>query len=91
MEGLGTYIWNCRISEYCKKVFRSVSYYGHPDTNRIYASNKRKLINRCEKVGWWKMDEVRALRGFELRDYITDNEQLFEKLYKLEFGHSIFF
>ena len=88
MIGLGEYIWSCRIAEYCDKVFNPV-HFGETEVkkHRLWAANKRKFVNRCEKVGWTKMDEVRELKGYELKDYIRKHEDLFAKLWKLEFPH----
>ena len=47
------YFWCCRIKNYYKKVL----------------SGKfpiRKLVNRCKKVNWDKMEEVSKLKIFEI-------------------------
>lgn len=70
------YFWSCRIKSYDKKVL----------------SGKfpiRKLVNRCKKVNWDKMEEVSKLKSFEISNYLENNHDLLEKLWKLEFGVSI--
>ena len=49
----------------------------------------RKLVNRCKKVNWDKMEEVSKLKSFEISNYLENNHDLLEKLWKLEFGVSI--
>lgn len=91
MFGLGDYIWGNRVDKYCDDVFTSIRMSDSTKVmNRKYSGNKRKLINRCEKVNWEKMDEVRKIKGFEIRSYLIKNENLFERLYKLEYGTGIF-
>lgn len=86
MISFGDFIWNCRIEEYCEKVFKPVFYWeDEKKKNRQYAANLRKFINRCEKVGWTKMDEIKNLSGWDVKSYIKQHEDLFIKLWDLEF------
>ena len=71
------YFWESRLSTYYSKVLP------------IPKTRVRKLINRCYKVDWDKMDEVSNLMWFEVKDYLRDHTDLLEKLWKLEFKTSI--
>lgn len=70
------YFWGCRIKSYSKKVLNG-------------KFPIRKLVNRCKKVNWEKMEEVSKLKSFEISNYLENNHDLLEKLWKLEFGVSI--
>ena len=70
------YFWCCRIKSYDKKVLNG-------------KFPIRKLVNRCKKVNWDKMEEVSKLKSFEISNYLENNHDLLEKLWKLEFGVSI--
>ena len=70
------YFWSCRIKSYDNKVLNS-------------KFPIRKLVNRCKKVNWDKMEEVSKLKSFEISNYLENNHDLLEKLWKLEFGVSI--
>lgn len=70
------YFWHCRIKSYDKNVL----------TGKFPI---RKLVNRCNKVNWDKMEEVNKLKSFEIYTYLDNNHDLLEKLWKLEYGTSI--
>ena len=78
--GFGDFVWNCRLDDYFTKV---IGY------NK--KTCKRKFVNRCKKVNWSKMEEVNKLDWFELSDYLKKNDELFSKLYELEYNKSIYF
>ena len=93
MEGFGDYVYNCRVDEYYTKVFTVIWHWEKESVKaRQRAGNIRKFINRCEKVGWEHMDEVKSIKWFDICNYIRSHEDLFYRLWKLETGHdSIFF
>ena len=70
------YFWSCRIKSYDNTVLNG-------------KFPIRKLVNRCKKVNWDKMEEVSKLKSFEISNYLENNHDLLEKLWKLEFGVSI--
>jgi hypothetical protein len=70
------YFWHCRIKSYDKNVLNG-------------KFPIRKLVNRCNKVNWDKMEEVNKLKSFEIYTYLDNNHDLLEKLWKLEYGTSI--
>ena len=70
------YFWGCSIKSYNKKVLNG-------------KFPIRKLVNRCKKVNWDKMEEVSKLKSFEISNYLENNHDLLEKLWTLEFGVSI--
>lgn len=70
------YFWGCRVKSYKSKVLNG-------------KFPIRKLVNRCKKVNWDKMEEVSKLKSFEISNYLENNHDLLEKLWKLEFGVSI--
>ena len=70
------YFWHCRIRSYDKNVLNG-------------KFPIRKLVNRCNKVNWDKMEEVSKLKSFQIYTYLDNNHDLLEKLWKLEFGTSI--
>ena len=70
------YFWICRIKSYDNKVLNG-------------KFPIRKLVNRCKKVNWDKMEEVSKLKSFEISNYLENNHDLLEKLWELEFGVSI--
>ena len=70
------YFWGCRVKSYDNKVLNG-------------KFPIRKLVNRCKKVNWDKMEEVSKLRSFEISNYLENNHDLLEKLWELEFGVSI--
>ena len=70
------YFWSCRIKSYNKKALNG-------------KFPIRKLVNRCKKVNWDKMEEVSKLKSFEISNYLENNHDLLEKLWELEFGVSI--
>jgi hypothetical protein len=76
MISFENYFWDCRIKSYGKKVLNG-------------KFPIRKLINRCQKVNWDKMEEVSKLKSFQIYTYLENNHDLLEKLWKLEFGVSI--
>lgn len=70
------YFWCCRIKSYDNKVLNG-------------KFPIRKLVNRCKKVNWDKMEEVSKLKSFQVSNYLENNHDLLEKLWELEFGVSI--
>ena len=70
------YFWSCRVKSYKSKVLNG-------------KFPIRKLVNRCKKVNWDKMEEVSKLKSFEISNYLENNHDLLEKLWELEFGVSI--
>ena len=78
--GFGDFVWNCRLDDYLKIVIGCIK-----------KTCKRKFVNRCKKVNWSKMEEVNKLEWFELDDYLKKNDELFSKLYELEYNKSIYF
>ena len=72
------YFWNCRINTYVKKVLPN------------YTTRKRKFVNRCFKVEWEQMGMVLNLNRCRIEDYLDRNHDLLERLWKLEFGTSIY-
>ena len=76
MTSFEDYFWSCRIKSYDNKVLNGQFLI-------------RKLVNRCKKVNWDKMEEVSKLKSFEISNYLENNHDLLEKLWKLEFGVSI--
>jgi hypothetical protein len=80
MIGFGDFVWLSRLYKYYEEV---IGY------NK--KTCKRKFVSRCKKVNWEKMDEVENLSWFKLKDYLKNNEDLFVRLYKLEYNRSIYF
>lgn len=76
MISFENYFWESRIRSYNKNVLNG-------------KFPIRKLVNRCNKVNWDKMEEVNKLKSFEIYTYLVNNHDLLEKLWKLEYGISI--
>ena len=60
------YFWCCRIKSYNNKVLNS-------------KFPIRKLVNRCKKVNWDKMEEVSKLKSFQISNYLENTLQPYSK------------